>query len=62
METRKWNVEYFGQKLGTLTITKDEFQGEITLAFEAEPSPDLEVRTSTSDANSARFTFKEKQK
>jgi len=60
METRELKVRCFGKALGRIIAMKDPTQEEITLIFKVEPSPDLEIRTSTSGADFAQFTLKER--
>jgi len=61
METRQWNIECFGKRLGEIEVTKDTFQKEIVLTLKIEPSSDLEVRTYSSNLEDVQFTFKEKE-
>lgn len=60
-ETREWDIECWGKAFGTLTITKDTFQEEITVDFKIKPNPSLEVRSSTFDGNNVQFVLKEKR-
>ena len=62
METIRQPVEFFGKKMGTLIVTKNEVQGTITVIFEAIPDPDLEVRASASyGGGGIETTFKKKE-